>query len=329
MVGIGHAPGRDLPGLFPLQAFLVDENAHELGYRDGRMRIIHLEDIVAREVLVVRSALSVFPDANRILQTRRRKEILLPESQHLAALAGVVRIENHGDVLGIVLRRHRLGVGTGIEFIEVELVGCRCLPQPQGIHRPVAIAGDRQVIGNGEDIIRIDPAHPVSALLVLVDLGMPAEMDALRILRPLEFPGVAVAQPVIRLLDLPAVPDFLPEHAVLITDSVADDRKLQCCATVDKAGGETSETAVAEAGIRFVLHNLFGIKEHVVQCTLDLGLQSHVQNVIAERPPDQELERHVIGSSNTGFLVLDPGIAPVGDQPVPQRVGHGGVHVVG
>ena len=45
--------GGDAPGLVPLQAFLVNEQAHELCHSNGRVCVIHLEASLGWEVLPV------------------------------------------------------------------------------------------------------------------------------------------------------------------------------------------------------------------------------------------------------------------------------------
>ena len=44
VIRVGAGLRGHLPGLIPLQAFLIDQDAHQLGYRHSRMGIVQLED---------------------------------------------------------------------------------------------------------------------------------------------------------------------------------------------------------------------------------------------------------------------------------------------
>ena len=50
MVGIGHGVLGDFPGFIPGKALLIHENAHQLGNRNGGMRVVHLEDVLTGKV---------------------------------------------------------------------------------------------------------------------------------------------------------------------------------------------------------------------------------------------------------------------------------------
>ncbi len=77
------------------------------------------------------------------------------------------------------------------------------------------------------------------------------EVHGLRVLDSLDFPRETLAQPRIRFFNLVSVLDTLVEHAVLVAYAVADDRQRQRCTTVQEAGGQAAETAIAEAGVMF------------------------------------------------------------------------------
>ena len=54
VVGVGEGRLRDRPGLVPGDAVLVDQEAHQLGDRDGRMRVVELDrDLVGQVAQVV------------------------------------------------------------------------------------------------------------------------------------------------------------------------------------------------------------------------------------------------------------------------------------
>jgi hypothetical protein len=101
VVGVGHALRGDRPGLVPLHARLVEQQAHQLGHRDGGWVSFIWNTLCSANF--DRSLLPAAPLAHRILQAGRGQEILLAQAQFLAALAGVVGIQHHRNVLGVVL----------------------------------------------------------------------------------------------------------------------------------------------------------------------------------------------------------------------------------
>ena len=128
MVRVGHRVARDVPGFFPFQAVHVHEQAHELRDRDRGMRVVELETVLVRERRKV-VAVARAPLADHVLQAGRCEEVLLAQAQLLSVLGCGVRVQHHRDVLGLVLRRYRVGITAGVEFLEVELIQRRCRPQ--------------------------------------------------------------------------------------------------------------------------------------------------------------------------------------------------------
>ena len=149
--------------------------------------------------------------------------------------------------------------------------------------------------------------------------GTPTEVDDLLELGPRNFPRIAVAQPVVRLFDLETVGDMLQEHAVFITDAVADHWQLQCGAAVHEAGRESAEAAVAQTRIRLLINQVFEHNRERVHCFAGLVLDIKIQQMVTQRAPDQEFERHIIGPAGTGLLVAFPCLAPLRHDAVTHR----------
>src|SRR5579872_6308401 len=76
-----------------------------------------------------------------------------------------------------------------------------------------------------------------------------AEMNVINHFRPLEFPGVAEAQPLVGIFLLPAIVDDLAEQAEIVADAVADRGNAECRHAFHEAGGEPSQSAIAERRI--------------------------------------------------------------------------------
>src|SRR5262245_12129527 len=77
-----------------------------------------------------------------------------------------------------------------------------------------------------------------------------AEMDVVAHLRTGELPRIAEREPILRIFVLPAVADHLPEQAVVVTDAVAVGRDAKGREAFHETGGQTTEAAVAERGVR-------------------------------------------------------------------------------
>ena len=83
VIGIGDRAARDVPGLVPRHRVFVHEQAHQLGDRDRRMRVVELHG----ELLVEALDRDLLPahDAQHVLQRAGHEEVLLLEAQLLAA----------------------------------------------------------------------------------------------------------------------------------------------------------------------------------------------------------------------------------------------------
>ena len=98
----------------------VDEHPHQLGDGQRRMRVIHLNGHLRREVIegIVRLTIALHDVANGA----GHQEVLLQQAQLAARLIGIRRIEDLGNRFGVDLVLHRGDVIAGIEDADVELV---------------------------------------------------------------------------------------------------------------------------------------------------------------------------------------------------------------
>ena len=121
VVGIGERLAGDVPSLVPAERMLVDEHPHQFGDRDGRMRVVELHG----EFLVkaLHGQLLGVQDAEHILDRTRNEEVLLLETQFLAAQLLVVRVEHLAQVLGGDLLVHRPVIVAAVEYGEIERLG--------------------------------------------------------------------------------------------------------------------------------------------------------------------------------------------------------------
>ena len=135
-----------------------------------------------------------------------------------------IRVQHHRDVLGEVFRCDGVGVTSRVEFLEVELVGGSRGPESQRIDDVVPVTRNRDVIGNSEDVLRVDPLDNRSSARVRAATRTTTELNGLCELETFDFPWKAFSQPRIRFFHLVTVLKPLPEHTVLVANAVADDR---------------------------------------------------------------------------------------------------------
>ncbi len=126
VVGVGARAHRNVPGLLPGQVLDVDEDTHELGDGERRMRVVQLNGHLVREVAEVvagdlaRAKLGGLEATNDVLQSGSAQEVLLLHTQVLALGHVIVRVQHTGNILGVVAIAHGLDVVTVVEESQVE-----------------------------------------------------------------------------------------------------------------------------------------------------------------------------------------------------------------
>ena len=97
-----------MPGLIPAVALRIQQNAHQLRDHQGGVGIVDLDDMLPGEV-AQRAVLGLVL-ADNGLDGGGNKEVLLLQTQGLALVVVVIRVEHLGDHLGHGLLLHRLQV---------------------------------------------------------------------------------------------------------------------------------------------------------------------------------------------------------------------------
>ena len=101
VIGVADGSPRQIPGEVPVEALLVDEDAHQLGDGDRRMGVVQLDRGAIGEAPQVRvEALEVGEDVG---DRAGDEEVLLLEAELFPVLGVIVRVENFGDVLDLDL----------------------------------------------------------------------------------------------------------------------------------------------------------------------------------------------------------------------------------
>ncbi len=224
MIGICAAMGHYLPCLIPLKTFLIQEKSHELRDRYGGMRIIHLEYNIFRQLMDI---VMLCPEGGkRTLKGRGDEEVLLTQSQLLTLHMIVVGIKHlcQGTCqIGIL---HCQRIIALVKLIQVEIRDCLCVPDTQSVDHAVAVAHYRDIVGYRTYRCVILLSEYTSAVDYFC-LYTAAESHFLGIFGSLHLKGIAVPEPFIRYFVLIAVPDLLPEHAVMIADAAAVCRVIK------------------------------------------------------------------------------------------------------
>lgn len=326
MAGVGEAPARDVPRLVPVEALEVDEDPHQLGDRDDGVGVVELESDPLRQLVQVEVVREGVLDV--VVQRAGDEEVLLLQPQLAALGCGVLGIEDLGDVLGEGLRPHRLGVVTGVEDLQVELVGGPGAPQPQRVDDAVPVSGDHVVVGDALDVPGGDPPGPLAALVVGVALGVPAEVHLDGTLGVRELPRVTEAEPRVGQLDLTVVDEGLAEDAVLVADAVSDARHVHRRQRVDEAGRQPAEAAVAETRLDLLGHEGVDVDAALVHRlggdVLQLGRKERVLELTPEEVLGGEIADHLLRLGPAAH----PGLEPAGHEVVTDGLGQGEVLVV-
>ncbi len=224
---------------------LIDQLPHQFRNPDGRMRIVQLDAVHFMKALDGQSAADAL--AQHVLDRAGDEEILLLQAQTLAFQLLVVGVEDLGDRFRGDFLLDRAVIVPAVEIGEVK--GLRGLRTPQAKQRAGidAVTRDGRIIRYTNHYPRRHPLDPITALLILIRLGMPAQFDHLRELRPGNLPDVAEAQPFVGYFDLPAVLDDLVENAEFVANAVAESGITQGGQRIQVAGGQPTESAVPES----------------------------------------------------------------------------------
>ena len=293
VVGVAHDLRHDVPGVIPLELLLVDEDTHELGAAHGGVGIVGVDGHKLRQQLPVRAVL-LLKGVEQAVDTGRDKQVLLLQAQQTAVLAGVVGVEDGADGLGL----GALGIGQGIvatvEGLQIKVLLDRLgSPDAQLVDGLAGIAHDGDVIGDGQDVLRVHRAVERAAVL-LKALNMATKLDGHGLVLTADLPGIAVGEPLVGGLDLAAVDDLLLKQAVAVAHAVAVAGNALGCHGIQEARCQTAQATVAQSRIGLLVLDDGQVKAHVVERLGDHVANAKVEQVVVEQAADQKLDREVV-----------------------------------
>ena len=141
-------------------------------------------------------------------------------------------------------------------------------------------------------------------------------------------PRLFVGQPVIRGLDLLAVlVEFLLEDAVLVLDAVTERRHAKGGEGVDEAGGQTTQTTIAEARLVFGVDDFLGGESEVLDGLVELVGQAGVEQRVLELLAHEELSGQVAHGLGVAVDHVGLGLHPGIHEMATHCGGRGNVHV--
>ena len=131
VIGVCQRPRGQIPGLVPAEPGLIQQEAHQLGHGQRRMRVIELDrHLLWQGVPVIAPTAEARHD---IGQRARHQKILLGKPQGAPAVDGIIRIEHAGQRFCGDLVMHRPNKVAAAELAKVELVRRAGLPQPERV----------------------------------------------------------------------------------------------------------------------------------------------------------------------------------------------------
>ncbi len=321
VVGIGTCLRGDLPGLLPGEFELIQQDPHQFRNGHRRMGIVELEGHLLIKVMDVIVFAHIF--GHCFLDGGRDEEVLLLQAQFLTCIMIVVGIEHFHNIPGQVLLLYRLQVVPLVKRVKLEAIHRLCVPDPQGVHDPVAIPYNGKIKRNGLHRLVALLDKIVLPILPETYIHIAAKLHNLGILRPAQFEGIALCQPVIRYLYLITVPDLLFEHAVAVADATAVCRISQRSQGIQETCCQTAKAAIAQGCIRLLVLHQVKVKPHLLQGLPGRTISLHIDQAVAQGPAHKEFHGHIIHHLGILLLISLLGVHPVTDDPVLDGQGSG------
>src|SRR5262249_47922536 len=103
---------------------------------------------------------------------------------------------------------------------------------------------------------------------------------------------------------------------VLVAQPVTNGRDLHGGHGVEEARGESAETAIAKAGVGFLLNQLQPVDALLASRMLNEGIQHQVGDVVAQRAPNQKFHGEVVDALYVLLFVGGLGLHPALRQDV-------------
>ena len=273
VVGVGAGAGDSADGCIQIEP-LLHQQADQLRNHQGGVGVVELHH--CRPVELLRRKAPAFHIADNQLGRRAGQKILLRKAQPPALLIAVVRVEKEGQVAA------QVGLVKVDAVVHQTFVAGLQIEQAQPGRRFGLIAGDIQLIEPRGDL-RLPQRDGEG----LVGAAQP----------------VRFVVPAVGVFVLAVLLKLLPEQPKVVGQSQPLPVQAQRRNRIEEAGRQPPQTAVAQRGLRLQLLQ-FGQRVSVPgQQLLRLAVQSQVEQVVAQQPPDQKLRRDVVEPAPALLLI--------------------------
>ena len=182
MICICHGILCNIPSLIPVIFIIIHKNTHQLRYTEYRMGIVQLNRNLFREVIQCMIGRHVRFD--NIIQSCGYEEILLLQTQNLAMLGGIIRINIAADFTHLVYIFVQTARITGI-------IRNLCTPQTKCICQVGVLSDNRHVIRYGAYNQGRHMVNDCLAVFSHPHVHMSAKVDIDCMLRFPDFPDIA------------------------------------------------------------------------------------------------------------------------------------------
>jgi len=225
-----------------------------------------------------------------------------------------------------------------VEFTARSLAG----PESQVVCRLSGITGNGHVVGDGLDGLAAFPVTDGLARLIggLVDVAVELNLTSVSAFCPCKFSGEYThinghimsrelprveIKPVVGDLNLITINDFLLEDTIPVPQTITPSRIVQRCQTVEEAGSQTAQSAIAQRSVVLLLNNVLDAETEVGKTSLGEILLSNVEHSIVQGSSHQELQAEVVDTLavSKGLTLL--GAIPLKDQTITESQAGGGV----
>ena len=248
---------------------------------------------------VAQSALLLRKRRRRSAREQATRKYSWTKPQSLPPGSGIVGIQDPREGFGGEPLGHGADEIALAELLEIEVIGSRRRPQPEGVDGFAAVTDHRTVEGNAdqrggfaEDGVQGAAPHLERATQFHLDF----------FLRPGHLPGIGTTEPVVRLLPLPAVLDGLTEHAVFVPQPVTHRRQLHRRHRVEETGGQAPESPIAQTRVRFLVEKAEPVQVLLLDGLPDQRFQQEIRDIVGQRATDEEFQRKIVDA--LGVLAL-------------------------
>ena len=302
MVGVSAYLSGDFPSVIPRHIVFIHQHTHQFRNCYSRMGVVQLERHFIRQFVEI--GVVFLETLHNALYRRGNEEILLTQTQFFPLNMFIGRVQHvcHG-----ACQQFFFGCFLVIAFVEefqIQFILRPCFPQTQCIYGVIAIADNRIVIRHSDNRLIIFLYETVFSVAFGHSANIAAEFDFYSVFISLDAPRVAVFQPVIGRFHLITVFDFLFKNTIVVADTAAISRQLQCGQGIQETCSQTPQTAVTQTRIGFrVLYHIV-INAKFFQNFSDLIIHFQIDQAVAEKASHQKFHGQVVNHLHVFFVIF-------------------------